>query len=109
MRVTHSNAIGYVDSDLFARLGSPTSPLGATDFDTAQDWHKMALVEDLRWSDDRQEWVLRRKAKIGFLWSGTYEVEMQIPKGHHLIELKLISRVPEVCSIVLGNWKIYVR
>ena len=109
VRVTHTNGIGYVDSDLFVRLGSPKSPIGATDFDTVQDWHKMALVEDLRWSDNRQEWVPRRKAAVGFLWSGTYEAGIEIPKGHHLIELKLISRVPEVCSIVLSNWKVYVR
>ncbi len=110
VRVTHSNSIGYVDSDLFVRLGSPASPLDDTDFDTVEDWEKMALVEDLRWSDNRQEWVRRRKTTTtGFIWSGTYEREMEIPKGHHMIELKLVSRVPEVCSIVLPKWKVYVR
>ena len=61
-------------------------------------------------SDERQEWVLKSKAKGDTsVWCGTYEVAIQFPKGHHQIELKIISRVPEVCSIVLSNWKVYVR
>ena len=68
------------------------------------------MVEDLLWSDEREEWVLKSKAKGDTsVWSGTYEAEIQFPKGHHQIELKIISRVPEVCSIVLSNWKVYVR
>ena len=80
------------------------------DFDTATDWRNAELVEDLTWSDERDEWVLRGKAKgDGSYWSGTYESEIQFPKGHHQIEVKIISRVPEVCSILLSNWKVYVR
>ena len=110
VRVTHSNVYGRVDSDVYVRLGDPKKPLDVQDFDTVSDWRKAALVEDLLWSDDREEWVLKKKAKGDTsVWSGTYEVEIQFPKGHHQIELKIISRVPEVCSIVLSNWKIHVR
>jgi hypothetical protein len=110
VRVTHSNPIGRVDADVFVRLGDSRKPLGVQDFDTVSDWRKAVLVEDLLWNDERDDWVPRGKAKgIGSSWSGTYEAEMQFPKGHHQIEVKVISRVPEVCSIVLSNWKAYVR
>ncbi len=110
IRITHSNSYGVVDSDVFVRYGDPEKPLGVQDFDTVSDWQKAELVEDLLWRDDRKEWVLRSKAKGDTsVWSGTYEVEILFPKGHHQIEIKVISRVPEVCSIVLSNWKAYVR
>lgn len=110
VRVSHENSYGRVDSDVFVRLGDPKKPLDVQDFDTVADWRKAALVEDLLWSDEREEWVLAAKAKGDTsIWCGTYEVEVQFPKGHHQIELKIISRVPEVCSIVLSNWKVYVR
>jgi hypothetical protein len=110
VRITHSNSYGLVDSDVFVRLGDPKRPLGVQDFDTVSDWRKAELVEDLLWRNNREEWVLRSKAKGGTsIWSGTYEVAVQFPKGHQQIELKIISRVPEVCSIVLSNWKVFVR
>jgi hypothetical protein len=109
VRVTHQNSAGQVDSDVFVRLGNPKAPLKWNDFDTVSDWKQALLVEDLL-DDGEGGWMLRGKAKgEGVYWSGTYEVEMQFPKGHHLIEIKIISRVPEVCSIVLSNWKVYVR
>ncbi len=110
VRVSHSNSFGRVDSDIFMRLGDPKKPLDAEDFDTVSDWRKAELVEDLLWNDKREEWVSAAKAKGGTsIWCGTYEVEFHIPKGHHQIDLKVISRVQEVCSIVLSNWKVYVR
>jgi hypothetical protein len=110
VRVSHSNSYGRVDSDVFVRLGDPKKPLDVEDFNTVSDWRKAELVEDLLWSDEREERVLTTKAKGGTsVWCGTYETEIQFPKGHHQIELKIISRVSEVCSIVLSNWKVYVR
>jgi hypothetical protein len=109
LRVTHQNSLGRVDADVFVRLGNPKAPLEWDDFDTVSDWKQASLVEDLL-DDGKGGWVLRGKAKgEGAYWSGTYETEIQFPKGHHLIEIKIISRVPEVCSIVLSNWKVYVR
>ena len=110
VRVTHSNVYGRVDSDVFLRLGDPKQPLDVQDFDTVSDWRKAELVEDLLWSDEGEEWLLRANTKGDTsVWSGTYEAEILFPRGHHQIELKIISRVPEVCSIVLSNWKVYVR
>src|SRR6266446_2643478 len=97
VRVTHQNALGRVDSDVFVRLGNPKAPLDWDDFNTVSDWQQASLVEDLL-GDDRGGWISRGKAKgVGMDWSGTYELQIQFPKGHHLIEMKIISRVPEVC------------
>lgn len=110
IRVSHSNSFGRVDADVFVRLGDPKEPLGGQDSDTVADWRKAELVEDMLWSDKREEWILTSKAKGDTsVWCGTYEAELRFPRGHHQIELKIISRVPEVCSIVLSNWKVYVR
>lgn len=110
VRVTHTNTYGCVDSDVFVRLGNPKQPLGVEDFDTVSDWQQAKLVEDLVLDGKTDKWVTRTK-KNGedTTWSGTYEVELQFPKGYSQIELKLISRVPAVCSIVLSNWKVHVK
>ena len=110
VRVTHTNTYGCVDSDVFVRLGNPKKPLGVEDFDTVSDWQQAKRVEDLVLDGKTDKWVVRTK-KNGedTTWSGTYEVELQFPKGYSQIELKLISRVPAVCSIVLSNWKVFVR
>lgn len=109
VRISHSNCYGQVDADVFVRLGNPKKPLGAEDFDTVSDWRKAKLVEDL--IDDGNGGLKRRgKSKAeGIYWSGTYDVELQFPKGQHQIEIKIISRVEQVCSIVLANWKVSVR
>lgn len=110
VRVTHANPLGRVDADVYIRLGDPKRPLRVKDFDTVSDWRRAVLVEDLLWSDERADWALKgKRSGIGSSWSGTYESKIQFPKGQHQIELKIISRVPEVCSIVLSNWRVYVR
>ena len=110
VRVSHSNCYGPVDSDVFVRLGNPKKPLGVRDFDKVSDWREAKLVEDLIESDEEGGWKPRGKAKgVGSYWSGTCEVEIAFPKGWHQIEIKIISRVEQVCSIVLSNWKVYVR
>jgi hypothetical protein len=109
IRVSHSNCYGPVDADIFVRLGNPKKPLDVQDFDTVSDWAKAKLVEDLTETEDGG-WKPRGKAKgEGSYWSGTYDAEIQFTKGHHQIELKVISRVEHVCSIVLSNWKVFVR
>ena len=106
------SACSYDQTDIerYQAVLDPKKPLDVQDFDTVSDWRQAELVEDLLWSDERQEWVLKSKARGDTsVWCGTYEVAIQFPKGQHQIELKIISRVPEVCSIVLSNWKVYVR
>ena len=109
VRVSHLNCYGPVDSDIFVRLGNPKKPLGVKDFNTVSDWRKAELVEDLTERED-DEWKLRESTDVrSAYWCGTYQVEIQFPKGYHQIELKIISRVKQVCSIVLSNWKVHVR
>ena len=108
--MAQANPYGPVDSDIFVRLGNPKKPLGVKDFDTVSDWKKAKLIEDLSWNDAIDDWKPRGRAKgVGSYWMGTYEVAIRFPKGRHQIELKIISRVKEVCSIVLSNWKVNVR
>jgi hypothetical protein len=111
IRVTHHNSYAQVDADIFVRLGDPKKPLGPTDFDTVKDWQPAKLVENLAWNAKKGDWEpLRGRAKQEeYSWSGTYEAELQFSKGAHQIEIKVISRVPQVCSIVLSNWKVTVR
>jgi hypothetical protein len=107
VRISHSNCYGPVDSDIYIRLGDPKKPLGVQDFYTVPDWRKATLVEELI---DNGGWTPRAGAKgTGFHWSGTYELEVQFPKGWHQVELKVISRIEQVCSIVLSNWKVFAR
>jgi hypothetical protein len=110
VRITHCNGYGFIDAEIFVRLGNPDSPLGAEDFDTVTDWRKATLVEDSVWSDEREDWVPRTEenAEEEATWSGTYDAELQIPAGRHLIEIKIVSAVDAVCSIVLSNWEVSV-
>src|SRR4051812_35222919 len=110
IRVTHANSYGRVDSDIFARIGDPKSPLGAEDFDTVADWRKAALVEELIWDGNKRQWVAAPQDFRGEAsWQATYDVELQFPPGTHLIEIKHISRDDVVCSIVLSNWIVKVK
>jgi hypothetical protein len=96
------------------RLGDPKSPLDIRDFDTKSDWQQASLVDDVVWSDKDGAWTPRSKtdqAEWGdeLLWCGTYDVEIPFPKGQHQIEIKLIRRIEQVCSIILSNWKVSIR
>ncbi len=110
IRFTHSNCYGPVDADIFVRIGDPKSPLGLTDFDTVSDWRQAKLVADTVWNDKREEWVSRPKKMVGEMsWQATYEAEVQFAPGKHLIEIKFVSPIEHVCSIVLSNWEVSVR
>jgi hypothetical protein len=42
-------------------------------------------------------------------WQATYDAEIQFAPGKHLIEIKFVSPVELVCSMVLSNWEVNVR
>jgi hypothetical protein len=110
IRVTHYSPYGRVDSDIFIRLGNPEKPTAPDALKTGSDWQKAKLIEDLLLDNERDEWLLNApESNDTSMWHGTYETEIQFPKGHHQIEIQLISRVPEVCSIVMANWKVFIR
>lgn len=113
VRITHENSYGPVDSDIFVRIGDPNKPLESDAFDTVSDWQQAKLVEDIIRNPVSDDWALRDGSEDidpdGAHWSGTYDAQFQFSKGHHQIEIKVISRVPEVFSGVVSNWKVYVR
>lgn len=113
VRLTHSNSYGPFDElDFFVRVGNPAKPTDHGDLDSATDWVPASLVEELVTVDDEE--MLRSEAQEPFEdetpWDGTYEAELVIPAGRHLIEIKIVSRRPDLHhSMVLNDWKVSPR
>jgi hypothetical protein len=112
VRLTHSNVYGPFDAlDFFVRIGDPAKPTDQDDLDSANDWVQARLVEELVTVDDEE--MLRSEAEEPFedetFWEGTYEAELNIPAGRHSIEIKVISRRPDLHhSMVLSGWEVSV-
>ncbi|MDB6152945.1 MAG: hypothetical protein JWL90_1398 [Chthoniobacteraceae bacterium] len=112
IRVTHSNVYGPFDeADIYVRLGDPKKPTEHDDLDSAPDWIKTRLVEELVFVDDEE--MLRSEATEPFEdetpWDGTFDAELLIPPGKQRIEIKVLSRRPHaLTSIVLTDWVIDV-
>ncbi len=110
VRLTHSNTYGPVDDvEFFVRIGDPDRPSRENDLNSASDWVKAQLVEELVFVDDEE--MLRQDAEEPFEeetpWEGTYEAELQTPAGRHSIEIKIVSPFPELLSSrVLADWEI---
>jgi hypothetical protein len=69
------------------------------------------LVEELVTIDDEE--MLRSEAEEPFEdetpWDGTYDAELVIPMGRRSIEIKIVSKHPELlASQVLTGWDITV-
>jgi hypothetical protein len=110
VRLTHSNTYGPFDeAEFFVRVGDPGKPTGQDDLDSASDWVQARLVEELVTVDDEE--MLRSEAQEPFEdetpWEGTYDAPLAIPAGRCSIEIKIISRNPELLrSLVLTGWDI---
>jgi len=113
VRLTHSNLYGPFDeADFFVRIGNPDKPTAPQDLDSARDWVPARLVEELVNVDGEE--MLRSEAEEPFEqetpWEGTYEAPLVLPAGRHSIEIKIISRHPELLySMVLADWEMKVR
>ena len=113
VRITHSNTYGpLTGADLYLRVGNPARPTAQDDLDSATDWIKASLVEELVWVDEKE--ILRSDAQEPFdgetPWWGTYEAPLSFPPGKHSIEIKIVSEDPELLtSAVLSGWEITVR
>jgi hypothetical protein len=113
VRLTHSNSYGPFDeAEFFVRIGDPNEPTDPEDLDSASDWVKAELVEELVFVDDEE--ILRSEAEEPFEeetpWSGTYEAQLMMPGGRRSIEIKIISHHPELlASRVLAGWDMNVR
>lgn len=112
VRLTHSNSYGpFEDADFFVRIGDPNQPTAQDDLNSKRDWVKAALVEELVFVDDEE--ILRSEAEEPFEdetpWEGTYEAQLTFPPGAHNIEIKIVSRQPELLrSCILNDWQISV-
>lgn len=112
VRLTHSNSYGPFDeAEFFVRIGDPDEPTDSEDLDSATDWEKAELIEELVFVDDEQ--MLRSEAEEPFEdetpWSGTYEAQLVFPAGRHLIEIKIVSGQPGLlASRVLADWEVSV-
>ena len=110
IRLTHSNSYGPFDeAELFVRVGDPDKPTAQEDLDSASDWVSARLVEELV-SVDGEE-ILRSEAQEPFEdetpWEGTYDAQLTIPAGRRSIEIKIVSRHPELLrSVVLTGWEV---
>jgi hypothetical protein len=113
IRLTHSNSYGPFDeADIFVRRGDPDHPTEPGDLDSATDWLKATLVEELVYVDGEQ--ILRSDAEEPFedetSWDGTYEVQLALPAGRQSIEIKVVSREPKVLrSMVIAGWDVKVK
>ena len=113
IRLTHSNCYGPFDGmDFYVRLGDPEHPTDREDLDSATDWIKAQLVEELVNVDGEE--MLRSEAQEPFEdetpWDGTFEASLNIPVGKHTIEIKILSQHPDLHrSMVLNDWAITVK
>ena len=112
IRLTHSNSYGpFEEVEFFVRLGDPDNPTDPEDLDSARDWIKTTLVEEL--VDVGGEEMLRSQALEPFEdetpWEGTFEAQLTIPRGRHSIEIRILSPQPDLQrSMVLSDWEINV-
>jgi hypothetical protein len=113
LRLTHSNTYGPFDeAEFFVRLGDLDQPTDPEDLDSAGDWIKAELVEELVFVDDEE--ILRSEAEEPFEdetpWEGTYEAKLHLPEGCQRLEIKIVSNHPELLrSMVLSDWEVNVH
>lgn len=113
VRLTHLNSYGPFDEAEFSvRVGDPDKPTDQDDLDSASDWIKAQLVEELVTVDGEE--MLRSEALEPFEdetpWEGTYEAQLVFPAGRRSIEIKIVSEQPELLrSLVLADWEVTVR
>jgi hypothetical protein len=113
VRLTHSNSYGPVDeAEFFVRVGDPEKPTDEDDLDSATDWVKAHLIEELVNVDDEE--MLRSEAQLESFedevpWEGTYDAQLIIPAGRRSIEIKIVSQQTELLrSFVLTGWEVNV-
>lgn len=113
VRLTHSNSdYPFDELEFFVRIGDPDNPTEQDDLDSADDWVRARLVEELVFVDDRE--ILRSEAHEPFKgitpWWGTYDAQLTFPTGRQSIEIKIVSRQPDLhVSAVLSDWQVEVR
>ena len=73
-------------------------------------WQKAKTIADEVWDDQKEEWIPRPKKVTGETqWQGTYEATLQFPPGKHTIDIKFLSPIEQIGSVVFTNWEVNVK
>jgi hypothetical protein len=112
VKITHSNVYGPIDDvEFYLRVGNPDKPTGFDDLDSAADWVRTELVEEIVMVDDVE--MHRSKANEPFgqeeevPWDGTFEAQIVFPAGKNSIEIKVSSH-GMIQSGVISDWVLNV-
>lgn len=108
VKITHANVYGPIDDVEFSlRVGNPDNPTGFDDLDSAADWVKTELVEEIVMVDDVEMHRSKANEPIGqeeeVPWDGTFEARLEFPSGKNSIEIKVFSN-GIVQSGVISDW-----
>ena len=113
VRITHTNVYCPVkDVAFFIRVGNLSKPTPFDDLETATDWVKTELVEEIVFVADEE--IHRSKANEPFgpeeeaPWDGTFEAMLTFPTGKNSIEIKVSSSGP-IQSGVISDWVLDVN
>lgn len=119
VRITHSNPYGPVDAEIFVRIGEPKPPMSFEEFQKEQareltagnaGWQKAKTVADEVWDDEKEAWIPRPKKVMGETqWQGAYEATVHFPPGKHTIDIKCLSPIEHIASVVFTNWEVNVE
>ena len=108
LKITHANIYGPIDDvEFYLRIGNPDNPTEFDDVDSAADWVRTELVEEIVMVDDVE--MHRSEANEPFgredevPWDGTYEAKLVFPAGKNSIEIKVSSK-GSVQSGVISDW-----
>ena len=112
VRITHSNVYCPADDvEFFLRIGDPNNPTGFDDLESAVDWVKTELVEEIVVVDDEEMHRSQVNEPFGqeeeVPWDGTYEARLMLPAGKNSIEIK-VSAKGSVQSGVISDWVLHV-
>ena len=108
VRITHSNLYFPIDDvEFLIRVGDPRSPTAFNDLDSAKDWVKTELVEEIVRVDGVEMHRLEAKEPFGHEqevpWDATFEAKLSIPDGENSIEIKVLSN-GVLQSGVISDW-----
>ena len=113
VRITHSNIYYPVDDvEFFVRVGNPDNPTAYDDLDSATDWIKTELVEEIVRIDNEE--LHRSESKEPYdreqevPWDGTFETTITFLSGKRSIEIKILS-TGYIQSGVISDWVINIK
>jgi len=113
IRLTHSNVYCPIDGvNLSVRIGDANAPTEWDKAESRDDWISPVLVEELLEIDDveveRSTVTTPIDMEEETPWDATYEVNFELAKGTHRIEIRVESQDEYFMSGVLSDWEVEV-